>query len=407
MGISGRCLSADTVSEENCMKSFRIDVPQAALDDLHRRLAHTRWPAEGPGGSGWERGVPISYLRELAEYWRTGYDWRRAEAGLNAIPQFTTEIAGTTVHFVHVRSPEPGALPLVVTHGWPGSFVEFSEIIGPLTDPRAHGGDPARAFHLVIPTIPGFGFSGPVAKPGWDIPRVAATWAELMGRLGYTRYAVQGGDMGAWIGLTLAAMDPEHVAGAHVNFLITPPGGDPADLAGLDGGDLARLGLLSTFANDMSGYMKLQSTRPQTLAYALTDSPVGQLAWIVEKFWEWTDSAKVPEDAVDRDLMLTNVMLYWLTSAGASSAHFYYDNAAMMPTAPTPPPPPPPLPVPLAVAVFPHDAAQPIRRFADRAFPNIVQWNEFDRGGHYPAMEVPELLIDDLRSFAGKLASNS
>jgi microsomal epoxide hydrolase len=384
------------------MKPFRIEVSQAALDDLNRRLADTRWPGEGPE-VGWERGVPLGYLKELTEYWRTEYDWRAAEARLNALPQFTTEIDGTTVHFLHIRSPEEHAVPLVMTHGWPGSFVEFEDVIGPLTDPRAHGADPANAFHLVIPTIPGFGFSGPVSEPGWDIPRVAVAWAGLMDRLGYSRYAVQGGDIGAWISLALAGIDHEHVIGTHVNFLVTPPSDDPADLAGLEPKELNRLGLLVTFLAELSGYMKLQSTRPQTLAYGLTDSPVGQLAWIVEKFREWTDSVKVPEDAVDRDQLLTNVMLYWLTSAGASSAHFYYDNAALIPTAPTPPPPPPPLGTPLAVAVFPRDPTQPIRRFADRAFPNIVQWSEFDRGGHFPALEVPDLFVGDLRSFASKL----
>ncbi|MFL6140079.1 MAG: epoxide hydrolase family protein [Frankiaceae bacterium] len=387
------------------MQPFRIEIPEAELEDLRRRLAATRWPDEGHS-PGWERGVPLDYLRELVDYWQNQYDWRAAETKLNAYPQFVTEIDGANVHFLHVRSPEPGALPLLITHGWPGSFVEFVQVIGPLSDPRAHGGDPANAFHLVIPSIPGFGFSGPVREAGWTIPRVAGAWAQLMGRLGYERYATHGTDMGAWINHVLAAIDAERIVGSHVSFLITPPSDDPADLDGLTEIEMGRLGLLMRFANELSSYMKLQSTRPQTLGYALTDSPVGQLAWIVEKFREWTDSAKAPEDAVERDQMLTNVMVYWLTRTGMSSAHFYYDNADMMPTAPTPSAPPPPLPFPFGVSVFPRDPAQPIRRFADRMLPNIVQWSEHERGGHFPAMEVPDLLVGDLRDFARALGQS-
>jgi epoxide hydrolase len=384
------------------MDPFRIEIPQADLDDLHRRLADTRWPDELPG-VGWSRGVPLRYLKELAEYWRTSYDWRAAEARLNQFPQFTTVIDGANVHLLHVRSPESQALPLLLTHGWPGSVAEFLDVIGPLTDPGAHGGDPADAFHLVIPTIPGYGFSGPTGQPGWNFPRIANAWAELMRRLGYDHYAAQGGDVGALISLTLAGLHPERVAGVHVNFLITPPPDDPSQLAGLSESEQARLGRMSRFVADLSGYMKLQSTRPQTLAYALTDSPVGQLAWVVEKFREWTDSAKVPEDAVDRDQLLTNVMLYWLTATAGSSAQLYVETAELLPTAAVPPSPPPPLTVPLGVAVFPHDIFVPIRRFADPAFPTIVHWTEFERGGHFAAMEQPDLFVDDLRAFARTL----
>ncbi|MFE9251057.1 epoxide hydrolase family protein [Streptomyces sp. NPDC007088] len=381
------------------MQPFRIDIPEADLEDLRRRLAATRWPGPSPA-PGWERGVPLDYLRELATYWREEFDWRAAEARLNTFPQFRVEFAGTPIHFLHVRSPEPDATPMIMTHGWPGSFVEFTELIGPLTDPRAHGGDPATAFHLVVPSLPGFGFSGPVADRGWSFHRVASAWAELMSRLGYERYLVQGADLGTWVGSVQAGLDSEHVAGLHLNFLITPPSPDPTDLAGLSRTELSRLGRLQRFAEDGLGYMQIQATRPQTLGYGLTDSPVGQLAWMVEKFMEWSDAEKRPEDAVDRDQLLTNATLYWLTRSGASSAHFYYDNAAHLPTAPTPPPPPPALPVPLGVSVFPSDPAQPIRRFARRVFPNIVQWSEHDRGGHFAAMEQPGPLLADLRSFA-------
>ncbi|MFE2758004.1 epoxide hydrolase family protein [Actinosynnema sp. NPDC059335] len=386
------------------VEPFRIDVPQSDLDDLRDRLAATRWPSGLPD-VGWDRGVPPGYLRELADYWRTGYDWRAAEARLNEFPQFVTEIDGTKVHFLHVRSPEPDAVPMIITHGWPGSVAEFQSVIGPLTDPRAHGGDPRDAFHLVIPSVPGFGLSGPTSGPGWGIGRIAAAWAELMRRLGYDRYIPQGGDIGAWISLTLAGTDLPHVLGAHVNFLITAPPADPSAFAGLGPVDLERLGLLKSFVDTGSAYMALQATRPHTLSYGLTDSPVGQLAWIVEKFREWSDSAKVPEDAVDRDQLLTNVMLYWLTGTAGSSAQLYCEMADTLPTSPTPPPEQPPLPVPLGVAVFPRDSALPVRSFADRAFPNIVRWSELDRGGHFAAMEEPDLFVAELREFRRALPS--
>jgi len=384
------------------MKPFRVEIPQEQLDDLQRRLGDTRWPGELPE-TGWSRGVPLGYLRELAEYWRTGFDWRAVEAELNRYPQFTTEIDGQTVHFLHVRSPEPDAQALVLTHGWPGSVTEFLDVIGPLTDPRAHGGDPREAVHLVIPSLPGYGFSGPLQQAGWDNVRIALTWARLMEQLGYERYYAQGGDFGAVVSLTLAGVAPQHVAGVHVNFLVTAPPADPAALAGLEGPDLARLGKMQYFLSDLSGYMKLQSTRPQTVAYALTDSPVGQLAWIIEKFKEWTDSDKAPEDAIGRDRLLANATLYWLTATAGSSAQLYYELAAQLPTAAVPPPSMPPLPVPLGVAVFPHEMIQPIRAFADQAFPNIVRWTEFDKGGHFAALEQPELLAADIRAFVGAL----
>ncbi|MEN3539939.1 epoxide hydrolase family protein [Microbispora sp. ZYX-F-249] len=383
------------------MRPFRIDIPQADLDDLRRRLADTRWPDELPG-VGWERGVPLAHLKELAEYWRTEFDWRAAEARLNRYPQFVTEIDGATVHFLHVRSPEPDALPLLITHGWPGSVAEFLDVIGPLTDPRAHGGDPADAFHVVIPSIPGYGFSRPLTQTGWDVPRIANAWAELMRRLGYDRYVAQGGDAGSPISLVLGAIDPGSVAGVHVNMLMTFPSGDPAEIAALDEGDRERLGRLARFDQDQSGYMKIMATRPQTLAYALTDSPAGQLAWITEKFWEWTDSVKSPEDAIDRDALLTIVSIYWLTATAGSSAQFYYEGAegVRQAVAGTPPPP---VNAPVGVAVFPHDLFVPIRSFAERDYPSISHWTEFDRGGHFAALEQPDLLVEDIRVFCRTL----
>ncbi|MEU2073823.1 epoxide hydrolase family protein [Streptomyces sp. NPDC013489] len=382
------------------MHPFRIDIPQAQLDDLHRRLDATRWPDELPG-VGWDRGVPVGYLKELAEYWRTSFDWRAAEAQLNAHPQFVEEIDGAQVHFLHVTSPEPDATPLLLTHGWPGSVAEFLDVIGPLTDPRAHGSDPSEAFHLVIPSIPGYGFST-LTEPGWDTARIARAWAELMARLGYGKYIAQGGDAGAVISLELGRIDPEHVLGVHVNMLMTFPSGDPAEFEGLDERDQARLGKLARFDAELSGYMKLQQTRPQTLAYGLTDSPVGQLAWIVEKFLDWTGATELPEDAVDRDRLLSNVTIYWLTATAGSSAQFYYEGAAGVRAAASGAVPPP-VTVPVGVAVFPDDIFVPIRRFADRDLPNIAHWTEFEQGGHFAALEQPAALTGDIRAFARAL----
>ncbi|HYW24601.1 MAG TPA: epoxide hydrolase [Terriglobales bacterium] len=370
------------------IQPFRIDVPEADLEDLADRLARTRWPDEVPG-TGWTYGVPLGYLRDLAEYWRTTYEWRVHEARLNAFPQFTTTIDGARVHFLHVRSPEPGALPLVITHGWPGSVVEFMDILGPLSDPRSHGGDPADAFHVVCPTIPGFGFSGPTRDTGWDMRRVARAVAALMERLGYERYGAHGGDWGAAVSGELARADADRVAGVHVTMLF---GSAPADAGDLDEEERGRLDRLEQFRREGQGYGAIQSTRPQTLAYGLTDSPAGQLAWIVEKFKEWTDSADAPEDAVDRDLLLTNVMVYWVTGTAGSSARLYYEtaHAARVPAERSA--------VPMGVAVFPREIALPIRRFAERRH-NVVHWSEFDRGGHFAAMEEPDLVVGDLRAF--------
>ncbi|MEV1129641.1 epoxide hydrolase family protein [Agromyces sp. NPDC049794] len=372
------------------IQPFRIDIPQADLDDLNRRLAGTRWPDELPA-VGWTYGVPVSYLQHLAEYWRTSYDWRAHEAKLNEFPQFTTTIDGQNIHFLHVRSPEPDALPLIITHGWPGSIVEFMDIIGPLTDPRAHGGDPADAFHVIAPSMPGFAFSGPTREAGWDMARIARAWAELMGRLGYTRYGAQGGDTGSVISPTLGRIDAEHVVGVHVNGGLGFPTGDPSELAELNDAELARLGALQAQMQDGTGYAILQSTRPQTVGFGLADSPAGQLAWIVEKFKEWTDpSAELPEDAVDLDQLLTNVSVYWLTGTATSSARLYKEGQSSwgQQTERSE--------VPSGVAVFPGDFG--IRPIAERDH-HVVHWSEFDRGGHFPAMEVPELLIEDVRTF--------
>jgi epoxide hydrolase len=375
------------MDELNEVAPFRIDVAQADLDDLAYRLDRTRWPDQLPG-AGWDYGIPLEYVRELASYWRTGYDWRVHEALLNSFPQFTTVIDGARVHFLHVRSASPQALPLVITHGWPGSVVEFMNIIGPLTEPQHHGGNAEDAFHLVVPSIPGYGFSGPTRDQGWDVRRVARAWAVLMSRLGYARYGAQGGDWGSSISRELGQVAADRVVGVHLNMLVPYVRDEPSDLTPVE---RERLSALRSFQASGSGYFAIQSTRPQTLAYGLTDSPAGQLAWITEKFGAWTDGG-LP-GAVDRDQLLTNVTLYWLTGTAGSSARLYYETArarAWGPAARST--------VPTGVAVFPREIAPPIRRFAEQS-ENIVHWTEFDRGGHFAAMEAPDLLVGDVRDF--------
>jgi pimeloyl-ACP methyl ester carboxylesterase len=368
------------------IEAFRIDIPQAALDDLRDRLARTRWPDQLPG-VGWDYGIALDDVQELAEYWRTGYEWRVHERQLNSFPQFITEIDGQTVHFLHVRSGSPGALPLIMTHGWPGSIAEFTEVIGPLTDPGAHGGDPADAFDLVVPSIPGFGFSGPTRDRGWNVARVARAWDVLMMRLGYERYGAQGGDWGAGISRELGILFPERLIGVHLNMLSPHFSGD---LAELDAPDRERVERLRRFRQTGSGYGAIQSTRPQTVGYGLTDSPAGQLAWIAEKFGEWTDGGL---GAVDRDQMLTNISVYWLTGTAGSSARLYYEAARSRV-----PGPPVPSAAPTGVAVFPAEIASPVRWLAEQSN-NIVHWSEFGRGGHFAAMEEPDLLTGDVREF--------
>ncbi|HET6759500.1 MAG TPA: epoxide hydrolase [Propionibacteriaceae bacterium] len=374
---------------------FKIEITDSELQDLHRRLDATRWPDPAPDGrTDFARGVPLAYLQELAAYWRQGFDWRVQEARLNEIPQFVAEIDGQQIHYLHMRSPEPDALPLLITHGYPSSVVEFLDLIGPLSDPRSYGGDPRDAFDVVVPSVPGFGFSTPVLQPGWELGRTTAAFAELMARLGYSRYGAHGGDIGAGVSGRLGATDAAHVVGT---IVVSDPGS--LGLAGeqfpipdyLTEEDRARVEQERTTWRAERGYLDLQSHRPETIAAALTDSPVGQLAWIVEKFQTWTNPAsKTPDEAVDRDQLLTNVSLYWFTRSGATAARFLSEAAHsnldwVSPSG-----------VPSGWVVF---NTEPImRRFMDPQH-QMAYWNEHSEGGHFAAMEEPKLLVDDLRAF--------
>jgi pimeloyl-ACP methyl ester carboxylesterase len=386
------------VTAELILEPFRIAIADADLAGLASRLAATRWPEQLPG-TPWQRGVPVDYLKRLARYWADGFDWRAQEAELNSYPQFRTQIDGQTIHFLHVESPEPTARPLILLHGWPGSVVEFLDVIGPLSDPRANGLDPAQAFHLVIPSLVGFGFSTPLSAADWTAGRIAAAFTELMAGLGYDRYCVQGGDYGSFIGPLMGGLAPDRVIGVHVNAVAFGfmPGRNVSDddLASMTDLERDRVARSRTWAAEKAGYFKLQGTRPQTLGYGLEDSPAGQLAWIVEKFKEWTDSAKeLPDDAVPRDRLLANVSVYWFSRTATSSANLYYEttHARTMPSLSG---------VPTGVAVFAEDLA--IRRYGERLF-NVTHWSEFDTGGHFAAMETPQLLVEDIRTFFATVA---
>ncbi|MBO3741777.1 epoxide hydrolase [Actinoplanes sp. NEAU-H7] len=373
------------------MRPFRIDIPPSQLDDLNSRLAATRWPQDLPG-VGWSRGVPAGYLRQVADHWRTGYDWRTHEAALNRHPQHLTTIDDQNVHLLHVPSPEPHATPLLLLHGWPGTVADFLDVIGPLSDPRGHGGDPADAFHLVIPSLPGFGFSTPLAGPGMNADRIAGILATLMARLGYDRYGVHGYDWGAWIAPKVGEQDPHHVSGVHLTALVTVPSGADGEIDALTGADRQRWQRMLDY-ND--AYLRCNSKRPQTVGYALTDSPAGQLAWLMEIFKEHTDPVDgLPEDSIDLDRILTGVSIYWLTGTAASAAQIYFEEfSATSATAHRPGT------VPTGVLVSAQDTT--IRPWAERDH-HIVHWTELGTGGHFLAMETPGPLVDDIRTFFRK-----
>jgi pimeloyl-ACP methyl ester carboxylesterase len=375
------------------IEPFRIDVPRDDLDDLRRRLLATRFPPALPDDD-WRDGPPSAYLRDLVGRWAGAYDWRLHEEALNAVAQFVTDIDGQRIHFLHIRSAEAGAMPLVLTHGWPGSFVEFLDLIGPLVDPVAHGRDRADAFHVVIPSLPGFGFSQPVTSAGWDAARIGRTWAELMRRLGYDRYGAQGGDIGAAVSPEVARAAPRSVIGVHVNGSMGMPLHAPnaEELASFTALELDRLSRVQRFMREENGYIAIQATRPHTLAVGLTDSPAGQLAWIIDKFHKWTHPTEaLPETVIDIDRILTNVTLYWLTESAGTSAYIGYAQHSAWGELQEP------SGVPTGAIMFAHDVG--IRRYAEREN-TIVRWTDVeDRGGHFAALEEPEMLLNDISDF--------
>jgi pimeloyl-ACP methyl ester carboxylesterase len=376
---------------DTTIQPFTVDISDADLEDLQRRLSTTRWPDKETCDD-WSQGIPLAYTRELAGYWAREYDWRRCERELNRWPQFRTRLDGIDIHFLHCRSPHADALPLIISHGWPGSVLEFRHIIDALVDPVAHGGSAADAFHVVIPSLPGYGFSGKPTGTGTSVERIGRMWGELMARLGYSRYVAQGGDWGSMITQSIGQTEIDHCAGIHITMPIVTP--DPETMNDLTPNEQAALEAMTFYAQWDSGYSKQQSTRPQTLGYGLADSPVGQMAWVVEKFHAWTDcerdGIKHPEHVINRDELLDNVMLYWLNNTGASSARLYWEsfnNPSMQPIA-----------MPTGCSIFPKEIFRSSRRWAEQRFQNLIHWNELSQGGHFAALEQPDVLVNELRT---------
>ncbi len=372
----------------DAVERFEIHVEDSVLDDLQDRLARTRFPDQIEG-TGWEYGIPTGYLRELVAYWQDGYDWRSEEERLNELEHFRTEIDGQSIHFVHARSPHADAMPLLITHGWPGSIVEFLDVIPRLTDPEAHGGRAEDAFHVVAPSLPGYGFSEPTRAPGWDVWRIARAFGQLMARLEHERYGAQGGDWGAQVTTRLAALDPQHCAAIHLNLAMVDAPPDPAPLTDGEQSDLADM---THFQREEAGYALEQGTKPQTLGVALNDSPAGLLAWIVEKFQGWSDCDGDPEQSFTRDQLITNVMTYWLHGTITSSARLYWELMHTKERAPER------VEVPTGVARYPKEMFRFPRSWVERRY-NVTYWSEMPRGGHFAAMEEPELFVDDVRTF--------
>ena len=366
---------------------FRVVMSSAAISDARRRLQATRWP-ERQTADDWRQGVPLATIQKLVEYWRTAYDWRRLERRSNAYPQFRTEIDGLGIHLLHVRSPHEHARPLILTHGWPGSIVEFLNVIDPLTNPIQHGGRPEDAFHVVVPSLPGYGFSDKPTGSGWGLPRIARAWSVLMRRLGYTEYFAQGGDWGAGVTTWMAKQHVEGLAAIHLNLpiLFPPPiEGEP------NPAEKATIADLIKFNDERSAYARIQSTRPQTVGYALADSPAGQAAWIYEKLAEWSDSNYEPEREISRDEMLDNISLYWLTNTAASSARLYHESFGSDFSTQR-------LDLPVAVSVFPGELFRPPRLWGERVYSRLFYWNQATRGGHFAAFEQPAIFVEELRA---------
>ncbi len=366
---------------------FTLRVEQAQLDDLNRRLDQARWP-ERETVDDWTQGAPLAKVRALCEHWRRAYDWRACEAKLNGFGQFRTELDGLGIHFLHVRSRHDTAMPLILTHGWPGSVAEFFKVIGPLTDPTKHGGSADDAFHVVAPSLPGYGFSDKPTRSGWNTQRIGQAWITLMQRLGYARWVAQGGDWGSAVTTAIGVAKPPACAAIHVNMPLVFPG--PDDLKDPTPREQAGLAAMAYYQDKDSGYSKQQGTRPQTLGYGLVDSPIGQAAWIYEKMWAWTDNKGNPEDALSLDEMLDNIMLYWLPATAASSARLYWESfGSFVPTR---------LELPVGVSIFPREIFRPSRRWAEKLMTNIIHWNELEHGGHFAAWEQPATFVDEVRT---------
>lgn len=377
----------------DAIQPFKIHASEDDLQDLKRRLQTTRWP-DPETVDDWSQGIPLAYVQDLCAYWANDYDWRATETRLNAFDQFRTEIEGVDIHFLHIRSSHSNARPLVMTHGWPGSIIEFLKVIGPLSDPTAHGGDAEDAFHLVCPTLPGYGYSGKPTKNGWSVEKIAAAWSVLMPRLGYPHYFAQGGDWGAAVTTAIALQDPQHCQGIHLNMPIVHP--DPDTMDDLTEREKDALAGRKHYRNWDSGYSKQQSTRPQSLGYGLVDSPAAQAAWIIEKFWSWTDCSGHPENVLSRNELIDNVMMYWLPGAGASSARLYWESfgkGGLDPVA-----------VPTGCSMFPKEIFRSSRRWAEKRFTNLVYWNELNRGGHFAAFERPETFVQELTACFAKMS---
>jgi pimeloyl-ACP methyl ester carboxylesterase len=370
------------------IRPFRLSIPESAIADLRQRLDRTRWP-ERETVDDWSQGTPLKALRELTDYWAKEYDWRRCEARLNGFDQYITEIDGLDIHFIHVRSPHPQAMPIILTHGWPGSVIEFMDVIAPLTDPVAHGGREGDAFHVVVPSLPGYGFSGKPDRPGWGVDRIGRAWAELMQRLGYARWFAQGGDWGAIITTEMGGQAPEGLAGIHTNMPLARPTAE--DYRDPDPEVEAARIAGQKYKDHDSGYSRIQSTRPQSIGYGLVDSPVALAGWIYEKMWSWTDNAGSPLDALSMDQILDNIMLYWLPGTGAAAARLYWQSAEAFGRSAQ-------VQVPAGVSTFPREITRVPRKWAERILQNIVYWNEAPRGGHFAAWEQPAIFVEELRN---------
>jgi len=368
------------------IRPFTIAVPETELDDLRRRLHATRWP-DAEVVDDWSQGVPLDYVQEVCRYWADDYDWRARESALNRFDQFVTEIDGVDIHFIHQRSSNPDATPLLITHGWPGSVVEFHKVIEPLTDPAAHGGDARDAFHVIAPSLPGFGFSGKPTKAGWGVEKIAEVWAELMARLGYDRFVAQGGDWGSAVTTAVGAQDPDHCVAIHLTLAMAA-----RPTAAPEAPDELRAVERAKYYMDWdSGYSTQQRSRPQTIGYGLADSPSGQAAWIIEKMWAWTDCDGHPENVLTRDEMLDNVMLYWLTGTATSSARIYWESFGRGKRHT--------VAIPTGFAIYPQEIVPPVRKWVEPIYTDIQYWAEYDKGGHFAAFEVPDTFVNDLREF--------